>query len=263
MRFCSVGSGSRGNSYILKSKDAAVVIDAGISRKRILDALSCIGAEPDDVTAVLITHEHEDHIKSTASLLKKCTNAKAFMSLGTWQARRKPIPEDRIVIVEAEQTVDLDGINITPFELHHDAEEPLGFSVSAEGKNVTVVTDTGFICENIYGHIKNADLLVVEANHDEDILRMGSYPYDLKLRILGDSGHISNKTAGECICRLVTEQPERERQVMLAHMSRENNTVEIAMLTVVEMLKDKCYGYEKRLDIHMAVQDERSEIFEV
>lgn len=262
--FCSFASGSTGNSYLIKTDKTNILVDAGISGKRIVAGLESKGIEPQDLDAVLITHEHTDHIQSLRVMSKKAQQAELFASAGTFAKIAGDLPAERTQRVLPGETFFIGDIVVKPFHLSHDAAEPTGFSFVNGGKQITIVTDTGYVTDEIYEQIRCADLLVLEANHEVNILKMGTYPYNVKRRILGDYGHLSNEAAGECICRMLGDRKDRKMpKVILAHLSRENNTPKQAYLTIKNILLEEEFYIEKDLELDIITKDEISTLYEV
>lgn len=261
-KFCSFASGSSGNCYLVKSNDTVLLIDVGIAGKRVFGGLEERGLCPEDVDGILVTHEHVDHVKSLKMVSKKAGRAKVYGSAGTLSAVMDKIDGDRARAVGTSERLQIGDITIMPFQLSHDAAEPMGYSLLCEGRQLTIVTDTGYISEEIFAHIAKADLLVLEANHEVNILKMGAYPYPLKRRILGDEGHLSNEAAGNCLCRMLkvradnaAETAETLPMVVLAHLSKENNTPGQAYLTIRNILFEKDFYIDKDLKLDIAPRD--------
>lgn len=252
----SVGSSSSGNSYIIMADGRTIILDVGLPAKKITGALEHLGTDPSEVDAVLITHEHTDHVKSVRAVSRKCCNALFYASRGTMEHTEnfRYVPEERIRPVSAgEMITDIDGIEIGVFALSHDASEPLGFTVRSGDSKLAVVTDTGIINDEIYCAIADADLLVFEANHDVDMLMFGEYPYPVKVRIKGDRGHLSNDYAGEVLASILSERngAKDPLQIMLAHLSFHNNAPLFARQTVEDALK--AAGFRKGQDYTLEV----------
>lgn len=231
----SVGSSSSGNAYIIKAGGHVLILDVGLTARSINEALSELGIKPEEVDAVLITHEHIDHVRSVRAVARKCCNAKVFASRGTilHTPAFAHVEESRICPVGEGEIIGLDGLTISTFPLSHDAAEPLGFAVESDGEKLAVVTDTGIITDEIYEAVRDADMLVFESNHDEDMLMFGEYPYKVKVRIKSDHGHLSNDYAAEVLTRILTErESEDPLRIMLAHLSFNNNMPLFARQTI-------------------------------
>lgn len=262
LRFCSFSSGSSGNSYLVRSEKTAILIDAGISGKKILEGLAYTGTAPGEVKAVMVTHEHSDHVQSLRVLHKRLPEMMTYSNLSTWECIRDRVPEGRHIAFESGDEFNVGDIHVRTFPTSHDAAESVCYSFFKGGSQVTVLTDTGYISEDIYNEIRGADLLALEANHDPNVLYMGRYPYYVKRRILGDKGHLSNDAAAECIVRLQTEDAKR-RRVLLAHLSKENNSPELAMMTIRNSLQEEDIYPGDELLLDVLLRDRVSDIFEV
>lgn len=249
MQIISIGSSSSGNSYIIKAAGRAIILDVGLSCKAIMAALGEEQIEPDDVAAVLVTHEHVDHAKSVRAVSRKCSKATFYASRGTIEsaAAFSYVPEERLMFISAGESFTIEsadeteggGITITAFELSHDALEPIGFTIEADGEKLAVITDTGIIKDDTYEAISDSDQLVFEANHDVDMLMFGEYPYPVKVRIKGDKGHLSNDYAADALSRILSDRKgsaEKPLRVMLAHLSFHNNAPLFARQTVEDRL---------------------------
>jgi phosphoribosyl 1,2-cyclic phosphodiesterase len=236
LKFCSFASGSSGNCYMIQCEETVLLVDVGISGKKIMHGLETAGVSTEQVLGILITHEHSDHIKSLKTVNKKLLNATTYCNIGTWPHVRELVPEERQVTFESGKPFQIGEITVKPFRISHDAAEPVGYSFFAQGKQISVLTDTGCVTEEIFEEIKDADLVALEANHDKDVLQFCRYPYHIKRRILSDHGHLSNEAAGECICRLIGGNTKK-RQILLSHLSNENNTPDIARVTISNIME--------------------------
>lgn len=262
LQFCSFSSGSSGNSYLVRSEETAILIDAGISGKKILEGLAYTGTDPGEVKAIMVTHEHSDHVQSLRVLHKKLPEVNTYSNFSTWECIKDRVPEDRHIAFESGDEFDVGDIHVRSFRTSHDAAESVCYSFLHGGSQISILTDTGYVSERIYNEIKGADLLALEANHDPNVLQMCRYPYYVKRRILGDQGHLSNEAAAECIARLQTEDAKR-RFILLAHLSKENNSPELALVTVKNCLCEQNVYPGDELQLGVIVRDQISEIFEV
>ena len=271
LSFCSFSSGSSGNCYMVKTEDTAVLIDAGISAKRILKELDRTDTPWEKVKALFLTHEHHDHITGARVLLKKLKEAQVYASAGTFKETNmrdhykdhsfgKDISEERQLVIAPDEEVNIGDMKIRAFRTLHDAEEPYGYSISSENKRIALITDTGAVTEEMLDNIADADILVLEANHDTEILRCGNYPVYLKKRILSDHGHLSNRQTAEALLKLF-DYLDKKRVVLLAHLSAENNTPAIAERTVLTALARE--GRYTGSDLYMGVllRDEASLLY--
>ncbi len=254
LAICSLASSSMGNCYLVRSQTTAVLVDAGISLKQIRLGLSALHMSPDDLSAVLITHEHSDHIKGLAAVSRHCS-ARILASEGTLPQIRAQICSDYAESFPAGSRIQVGDLQIQSFSLSHDAADPVGYCFRCGGRQITIVTDTGIITDEICGCMKDADILVLESNHDVNVLRMGRYPWFLKQRILGERGHLSNEAAAEALAGILKEEAAsgtlRSRMVLLAHLSKENNFPEMALATMENILQENGFtaGRQTRITV--------------
>ena len=249
----SVGSSSSGNSYLIFAEGHTLVLDVGLTAKKILGALEHFGIGPEEVEAVMVTHEHVDHVRSIRAVARKCCNAAVYASRGTIEsaAAFSYVPEERLMFISAGESFTIErvdngpnhqiggDITIAAFELSHDALEPIGYTIEADGEKLAVITDTGIIKDAAYDAISDSDQLVFEANHDVDMLMFGEYPYPVKVRIKGDKGHLSNDYAAGALSRILSDRKgsaEKPLRIMLAHLSFHNNAPLFARQTVEDRL---------------------------
>ena len=249
METVSVGSSSSGNSYIIIAGGHTILLDVGLPAKKIKGALEHLGCDPAQVDAVLITHEHIDHVKSVRAVSRCCPEARFYASRGTVEHAQNfcHVAEERLHLMRSGDTAELDDVVLKAFSLSHDAAEPIGFTVEAAGEKLAVVTDSGVITDEIFDAVKDSDQLVFEANHDVDMLMFGEYPYPVKVRIKGDTGHLSNDCAGEVLARVLGYRRDMNAQkplrIMLAHLSFHNNIPLFAKQTVEDRLHES--GFTK------------------
>ena len=271
LSLCSFASGSSGNCYLVKTENTAVLIDAGLSSKTILRELDRSETARENVVGVFVTHEHWDHTTGLRVLLKRLSAAKIFASGGTIaELDRKAdggrfsfaseIAKDRRSVLFVDGDVRVGDMTVQAFSISHDAREPLAFTVRAQGKEIAIVTDTGIITDDILYRISDADILVLESNHDVDMLRNGTYPAILKRRILGEEGHLSNAQASRALVRLFEINPKR-RVVLLAHLSSENNEPIIAEQTVLTALAQVGIYTGKDLYLGVLLRDTASLLY--
>lgn len=224
-------SGSSGNSLLVEAGGTRLLIDAGKPAKTIEEALSGFGLSPSDVSAILITHEHTDHIAG-AGVLGRKYRIPIYANAATWQAMENAVgslPPGCRREFETGRDFYIGEVNILPFSTPHDAAESVGYCFYAKGRKLTVMTDIGHMTENLYTAAAGSDLLLIEANHDPELVSSSRYPYPLKRRILSDRGHLSNENCGRALCRLYKSGV---RGAILGHLSRENNFEQLALETV-------------------------------
>ncbi|MDR2360300.1 MAG: MBL fold metallo-hydrolase [Oscillospiraceae bacterium] len=252
MRFRTFSSGSDGNSALVWQSGTYILIDAGISLRRITKSLAECGITPDKLSAVLITHEHRDHIGGLDMLHKHYPDIPLYMSCGTARA---------IGLDDAEcgfsGTLVIGDLLAGAFETSHDSEQSYGFTFSDGKRKLAYATDLGKVTAAVQNAVLGAHMAFLESNHDSRMLRSGPYPYALKRRIAGDSGHLSNDDAADFAALLAANGTE---QISLAHLSHENNAPQIALDTVVSRLN--CYGYRDTA-VDVAPRWDLSNIYEV
>ncbi len=218
----TLASGSSGNSLLVSGGDTHILIDAGISFRRITAALNQLHIDPMSLSAVLITHEHTDHVCGLATMVKKLP-VPIYASAGTTHqlTHRIGLPEDRMRPFTAGSAFDIGPLHCTSFPTPHDAADSVGYTVELNGERLALVTDLGYVTDTVRRAVLGSQLVVLESNHDVDWLRSGPYPYPLKRRILGDRGHLSNEAGADLAAQAVQAGAHT---VILAHLSRENNT---------------------------------------
>lgn len=264
--FCSLASGSSGNCYLIKSEDTNLLLDAGISNRAIKNGLESLGVSLKDIHGIFLTHDHIDHIKGIKTLLKN-TSCPLYASHGTLEALIKkvsPLPYERLIEVSSGDVIETGNIEAKAFDLSHDTEEPISFTFTSNGYKACVVTDTGYVSRDIFENIKDCHILALEANHERNILLYGSYPYPLKLRILSDVGHLSNEACAHVLTEILKASPEDARpKVFLAHLSKENNTPEQALITVRNALEENGFLVGRDLELGVLDRDMRSEFITI
>ncbi|MGE5702950.1 MAG: MBL fold metallo-hydrolase [Clostridia bacterium] len=238
MRFSVLASGSTGNAIYVGTDRASVLIDVGITGKQADASLKEVGVNPAEIKAILVTHEHSDHIKGIGVFARRY-GIPIFANRKTWgelHGHIGTIGEEQQQFFEIGEKKEWEDLGIESFGISHDAAEPMGFCFYHGNKKLSVATDLGYVSSKIKETIRGADAYIFESNHDVEMLRMSHYPWSIKRRILSDVGHLSNETAGEALTELLQGQAER---VYLAHLSKENNMMELAQLTVKGILEEK------------------------
>jgi phosphoribosyl 1,2-cyclic phosphodiesterase len=262
LSFCSFSSGSSGNSYLVKTETTSIIIDAGISAKRVMSGLMRTNTPEENVAAVLITHEHTDHVRGIGPVTNRLPGADVYASAGTFDGLRVRIMKERARRITAGSGFEIGDMEITPFNLSHDAAEPTGFTLASGGRSISIVTDTGVFTEEILSAVCDSDLLVLESNHDVEMLKNGRYPGYLKKRILSESGHMSNIQAANAIGEIM-RMDKKPRCVLLAHLSRDNNHPQLAENTVAEIIGETGYYSGRDLFIKPLLRDRMSVVFEI
>ena len=262
MRFVSIASGSSGNCIYIGTEETHILIDAGISNKRIEQGLKDIGLKGEDLKGVFITHEHSDHIKGLGILSKKyqipifgtketLDEIKKKSSLGNY-------PLECLTPVCPDVDISIGDLTIKPFRIDHDAANPVAYRVQEGKKSVAVATDLGHYNQYIIDHLQGLDAVLLESNHDVRMLETGPYPYYLKRRILGEYGHLSNETCGRLLNQILHDNL---KHIFLGHLSKENNYEELAYETVrLEINKGETPYQAGDFSIAVAGRDRMSEI---
>lgn len=242
-------SGSKGNSYYIGSGSGGVLVDVGRSCKQIMTALDCNDIDIKKIGGVFITHEHSDHCQGLRVFLKK-TGLKVFATQGTMEAliKGKYIESDaKTEIISS--TVSIGDMQVEMFRTSHDASEPCGYKViTGDNRTAMVATDLGIMTDTVRQHFMGVDALVLESNHDINMLKTGMYPYPLKQRILSKKGHLSNT---DCAKELPDIIKNGTMRIILGHLSQENNKPDIAFNESNNLLSDLGYkkGYDYTLDV--------------
>ncbi|WP_173471845.1 MBL fold metallo-hydrolase [Eubacterium ruminantium] len=265
MKFMNIASGSSGNVSVVTTDNAAILVDAGISLKKIEEGLKNADMSGKDIDAVVITHEHSDHIKGLGVLSRRYhipIYATAGTIKGIGECRSVGMIDDSLYnVIESDVEFSIKDLTVTPRSIWHDAYEPVCFSFT-DGKNkVSVATDLGNYNDYLVNTLSDSDVLLIESNHDIRMLEAGPYPYDLKRRILGEKGHLSNETAGKFIKNLLNDHI---KTVILGHLSSENNFPELAFETVKNELKGNSFTDDVRdFDLHTAFRDRNDRLYEL
>lgn len=233
MRLCSIASGSSGNCIYVGSECAHVLVDIGISGKKMETGLNSLELTGRDIDGILITHEHSDHIKGLGVIARRY-GIPIYATGGTVDAMVRSgslgkIPEGIFREIREDEPFLIKDLKVKPFTISHDAAQPVGYRLECGAHSVGIATDLGKYNDYIIENLQDLDALLLEANHDIRMLQVGKYPYYLKQRILGDRGHLSNENAGRLLCRLLHDNM---KAIFLGHLSRENNYEELAYETV-------------------------------
>ena len=233
MRFTTIASGSSGNCTYVGSDNTHILVDAGISKKRIEEGLNELDLSLTDINAIFVTHEHTDHIAAIRTILKK-HDIPVYATAGTITGilntdKKGEMSDSSFITVRADEAIPVGDMIINPMTISHDALEPCGYRVYCGEKKIGIATDLGCYNDYTVESLSGCDALLLEANHDVRMLQTGPYPYVLKTRILGDRGHLSNDKSGELLCKLLND---KVKGVFLGHLSKENNLPELAYETV-------------------------------
>jgi len=256
MRYASLASGSKGNCHAISDGERILLVDAGFSLRQIKMGLDSLGWNADQVRGVAITHEHADHIGAISAILNK-TDWAILATPATLRevekAKGMDVPKSRWVPLEAGQVKDWEGWRLHPFSIPHDAADPVAYRVEAGGLRLAVVTDLGRATDLVIEHASDLELLVLESNHDVEMLRNGPYPLYLQARILGLLGHLSNDECAKILGRVISPAL---RHIVLAHLSEANNDPALARLTAVDAIRK----VSSSASLHIAAQRKAIEV---
>ena len=261
LKCCSLYSGSTGNSFFVQTECTKILIDTGVSCKKIETALNSLNTSASEIDAILITHEHIDHTRSLSTLSCKY-NIPIYTNLETWNellSSNSKLSRCNVNLFKNDTEFVLKDLKIFPFSTPHDAVNPCGFNIFKDGKKISIATDLGNISDVIVKHLENSSLVMIEANYDPHVLQYSSYPYMLKKRIAGPKGHLENSITGKTIAHLINTGLEN---ALLVHLSKENNFPELAYKTVVEELQ-KSNHLENCISLNVAPRNLPSTLFEV
>ena len=256
--FCSLYSGSSGNSLFVESQNTKILVDAGVSSKKIEQALIDINVDPSTLDGILITHEHSDHVQGLGTFSRKF-NLPVFVNKETLDAMPKQkdkIDEKNIKTFKVDDKFSIGDLDIKPFSIPHDAANPCGFNIFKDNKKISIATDIGHMNNYILKNLEESLFIMLEANYDPEVLKCSSYPFKLKSRIAGPTGHLPNEMAGKTISYLLKSGL---KNAMLGHLSKESNFPELAYKTVVDELITNNYD-ENSLAISVANRDFHSKL---
>ena len=252
MKVSVLSSGSKGNTTYIETKETRILIDAGNSSKYIIEKLQELDVDPSTIDAILITHVHSDHIKGLQVLIKKI-KCPVYIT-------KKMYPYldflTNYCFIEKE-TINIKDIEINVIKTSHDTEDSVGYIVNNNNKSVVYITDTGYINKKYYDLLTNRTIYIFESNHDIEMLNNGRYPFELRQRILSDKGHLSNYDSAKYLSKFIGKDT---KEIILAHLSEENNTEELALKTLNERLLKEDITFNK---IIIARQNEKTELINV
>ena len=237
MDILSLRSGSRGNASLVSGGNTKLLVDCGVSGKSVTSALADVDVYPEDISAIAVTHEHIDHIAGIGVMMRRY-HSPVWANAATWTAMESQvgkIDKSLVNIFDNDSSFEIGEIGVKPFSIPHDAADPVGYSFMCGDEKVAVATDIGELKKDLFEAIRGSKTVLLESNHDVNMLEIGKYPPQLKRRILGKLGHLSNDDAGraaEFLVRLGTER------IILGHLSEENNYPELARQTVICVLND-------------------------
>ncbi len=254
IRFSLLGSGSKGNAIFVASQKTKILIDNGFSFRQLQLRLSQIGERVEDLSAVFITHEHSDHTQGIGTLIKK-VRLPVYLTRATLEAIQPALNGfSRVELFEAGDTVPLSDMFVTSFSVSHDAVDPVNFVITSDETKLGIAADMGYASKLAFARLQGANGLVLEANHCPNLLMSGKYPAFLKQRILGKFGHLSNQAMKEFLCQLLHRDL---KLVVLAHISEENNTPELALQNALSALSST------GIPVYLASQNSPTPVFEI
>ncbi|MCI7240061.1 MBL fold metallo-hydrolase [Aerococcus suis] len=262
MRVSMLSSSSKGNSTYIETPKRKILVDAGFSGKQMQQKLAKIGRDIRDVDSIFVTHEHSDHIKGLGVLARKY-DVNLYANEDTWQAIGQkcgvidPLQKN---VIERGERLTLGDIDIQSFGVSHDAADPQFYAFQKDGRQFTILTDTGYVSDKLRGLLRNSDVFLIESNHDLDMLRMGRYPWSLKQRILGDKGHLSNDSSALAMSEMIGD---RTKRVYLGHLSEENNLKSLAYQTNATLLSEQGLGVNETFELKNTDPHEPTDLFEL
>lgn len=248
MRFSVLASGSTGNALYVETEKQRLLIDAGLSGKKMDELFQRIDRDPKTLDAILVTHEHRDHIHGVGVMARKY-QLPIYANEKTWKAMDGsigPIPSEQKFTFETGEVRTFGDIEIESFAVSHDAAEPMFFCFYHEGKKLVLATDMGYVSEKVKGTIRGANTYIFETNHDLNMLRLGKYPWNVKRRILSDVGHVSNEDAAYALADVITHET---KGIYLAHLSLENNMKDLARLSVSQILQEHGFAVGEQFEL--------------
>lgn len=254
IKFCSLASGSSGNCQYIETDHVKVLIDSGLSGKKVENLLKKIYVDPSTIDYILVTHEHKDHTKGVG-ILSRRYNIPIYANTNTWSGMKEDLGKlktENILEFKTNEGFEIKDLAVLPFNIYHDSNEPVGFSFYHKNRKISYLTDTGRVDDNIKSRIKNSNLLMIESNHDVEMLKMGKYPWFLKQRVLSDNGHLSNESAGQLITEVLSGNNEC---VLLGHISKDNNFPELAYHTVKNIVTESGVNIEKDISIDLTYRE--------
>ena len=251
--FCSLYSGSSGNSLFVESENTKLLVDAGVSSKKIEEALANLESDPTSIDGILITHEHSDHVQGLGTFAKKF-NLPVFVNEKTLDAmpkQKEKISEKNIKLFNINEKFEIGDLKVKPFSIPHDAANPCGFNIFKDDKKISIATDIGHMTNGILKNLEDSIFIMLESNYDPEVLKYSKYPYQLKTRIAGPDGHLSNELAGKTISYLLNSGL---KQAVLGHLSKQSNFPELAYKTVIDEIMCTKYD-ENSLKLSVASRD--------
>lgn len=262
LKYSVLASGSTGNAIYVENEDFKLLVDAGLSGKQVEKLMKEAGTDPGSLDALLVTHEHSDHIKGVGVIARRY-NLPVYANEATWEAMEPLIgelDEAQKHVFDTGEAIDFGKLKVESYGISHDAAEPVGYCFYDGDVQLSLTTDLGYVSERIKEKVRTSQTIIMESNHDVEMLRMGAYPWSIKRRILSDVGHLSNEAAAEALCDILSGATEK---VHLAHLSRDNNVLELARLTVRNILEDNGIFLDQDVEIRDTYFDRATPLEEV
>lgn len=258
---CAIASGSSGNCTYLQAGDSKILIDAGISGKKVIEGLEEIEVDPQTIQGIFITHEHSDHIKGVGIFSRKF-DIPIYATAKTWELMLEnnmigKVKEENQKVIEKDGYLQMEDLNIFPYSIYHDAVDPVGYIFEYKNKKITLATDIGMIDEHIMKHLRGSNGILMEFNHDIHMVEASDYPFQLKRRILGDHGHLCNEVAAQVLVDIYHEDLQ---WALLGHLSKENNIPDLAYITAKVALEEKNIQIGKDIELTVARREGVSQI---
>lgn len=260
LKISILASGSSGNAIYVESSKTKLLVDCGLTGKKTAELMQQIDRDPHDLDAILVSHEHSDHIHGVGVMSRKY-NLDIYANQKTWQAmapKLGKIKAEHKFLFDLDEVKTIGDIDIQSFAVSHDAIDPQFYTFHKNNKQFVILTDTGYVSDRMRDALKNADAYLIESNHDISMLRMGAYPWSLKQRILSDKGHLSNEDGALALVDMIGDKTKR---VYLGHLSKENNMKEIARDTAYEVLRRKDTGVGESFFLYDTDPDEAQSLF--
>ncbi|MDE5756299.1 MAG: MBL fold metallo-hydrolase [Clostridia bacterium] len=258
MEFCNLASGSRGNCTVISTDRVNIMIDDGLNLRALTERARLANIDLSTIDAILITHEHTDHVKGIASFCKKYSvpvychaESKEFL---------EPMIYPYVLDTDMDSPFELGDLTITPFRLPHDSNYNLGYKITQGKSVISIATDLGFVSEGTLEKLKGSDFVMLESNHDIDMLREGEYPFILKQRIMGKNGHLSNDDCAQAVLELARNGTKR---FLLAHLSQDNNTPELAFDCTAKNLEKNYFTEGQDVFVDLANQYKSTRKFKI
>lgn len=262
IRFCALSSGSSGNCLFLSTGKTSLLVDAGLSGKKIEQLMRTIEASPRSIDAILVTHDHIDHI-SGVGVLSRRFDIPIYANPLTWQVMGGKIGDVSLKNINQFYTSKefyIADICIRSYPISHDAADPVGFTFYSRNSKISIANDLGCVTPDVEQEIRDSSFLMLESNHDTEMLKVGSYPWHLKRRIAGEMGHLSNEDAGNALLRLAGGST---KAVLLGHLSKENNYPPLALETVKSILVQGGIEVGREMNIDLSFRDKISRVYTI